>query len=93
MNGDLPLQKSGESAEAEPPSKHASGQSFWRSLDELSGSKDFKKLLHREFPAGASELRNFNRRNFLKVIGASAALASLPACTKQPMEPIVRPLS
>ncbi len=62
---------------------------LWRSLEELTGSKKCQEALHREFPPGASEFGNFNRRNFLKIMGASIALASLPACTKQPLQKIV----
>jgi MoCo/4Fe-4S cofactor protein with predicted Tat translocation signal len=62
---------------------------MWRSLDELAGTKEFQNARHREFPPGASESSNFNRRNFLKLLGGSLALASLPACTKQPIQKIV----
>lgn len=64
-------------------------KAFWRSLDELAGSAKFQEALHREFPPGASELNNFNRRSFLKLMGASLALAGLPACTRQPIGKIV----
>ncbi|HEY1663560.1 MAG TPA: TAT-variant-translocated molybdopterin oxidoreductase [Verrucomicrobiae bacterium] len=64
-------------------------KSFWRSFDELSGSKKFQADLHREFAPGASELKNFDRRTFLKLMGASFALAGLPACTRQPLAKIV----
>jgi MoCo/4Fe-4S cofactor protein with predicted Tat translocation signal len=60
----------------------------WRSLDELAG-KTGRELKHDEFPAGASDFSNFNRRNFLKLMGASLALAGIPACTRQPLEKIV----
>jgi MoCo/4Fe-4S cofactor protein with predicted Tat translocation signal len=69
--------------------KTATSKSFWRSLKELSAIKEFDVLARREFAPGASELRNFNRRNFLKLMGASLALASLPACTRQPIAKIV----
>src|SRR5690348_5856580 len=67
----------------------SSSKGFWRSLEEFSDSKKFQEALHREFPPGASEFGNFNRRNFLKIMGATVALASLPACTKQPLEKLV----
>ena len=70
-----------------PSSSSSTG--FWRSLEEFSDSKKFREALHREFPSGASEFGNFNRRNFLKIMGASVALASLPACTKQPLQKLV----
>jgi MoCo/4Fe-4S cofactor protein with predicted Tat translocation signal len=66
------------------------GPRYWRSLEELAGAPEFESWLHREFPAGASEwLEGFSRRHFLKLMGASLALAGLTACTKQPIEKIV----
>src|SRR5579862_3951238 len=66
------------------------GPEYWRSLEELAGSPDFQEMLHREFPKGASEwLDSVSRRGFLRLMGASLALAGMTACTKQPLEPIV----
>jgi len=63
------------------------GRAFWRSLDELSAKAGFQDFLHREFPRQAGEwLDDEGRRNFLKIMGASLALAGLGACTKQPVE-------
>src|SRR5260370_6177837 len=66
------------------------GPEFWRSLEELAGTNEFQEMMHREFPKGASEwLDAVSRRGFLKLMGASMALAGMTACTKQPLEPIV----
>ncbi|HEY3602999.1 MAG TPA: TAT-variant-translocated molybdopterin oxidoreductase, partial [Chthoniobacterales bacterium] len=63
---------------------------YWRSLEELAATPDFEARLHREFPQGASECTNeMQRRDFLRLMGASVALAGLGACTKQPIEKIV----
>src|SRR5580698_1777348 len=60
---------------------------YWRSLDELASVDGFKDFLHREFPRQASEwIDDEGRRNLLKIMGASLALAGLSACTKQPTE-------
>jgi molybdopterin-containing oxidoreductase family iron-sulfur binding subunit len=68
----------------------AKGPEYWRSLEELAGSAEFQEMMHREFPKGASEwLDAVSRRGFLKLMGASLALAGMSACTKQPLEPIV----
>ncbi|MCX7789734.1 MAG: TAT-variant-translocated molybdopterin oxidoreductase [Chloroflexaceae bacterium] len=69
----------------------ARGKQFWRSLDELADTPAFQELLRREFPAGAAELSAdpVTRRTFLKLMGASLALAGLSGCTfaiKQPQE-------
>jgi len=66
------------------------GPEFWRSLEELAGSEEFREMMHREFPKGASEwIDPVSRRGFMKLMGASLALAGMTACTKQPLEPIV----
>jgi MoCo/4Fe-4S cofactor protein with predicted Tat translocation signal len=56
------------------------GRQYWRSLDELAQSPEFDELIHREFPREASVLGVVGRRNFLKVMGASLALAGLSGC-------------
>ncbi len=63
---------------------------FWRSLEELAGKPEFREMMHREFPKGASEwIDAVSRRGFLKLMGSSLALAGMSACTRQPFEPIV----
>jgi MoCo/4Fe-4S cofactor protein with predicted Tat translocation signal len=67
-----------------------SGPEYWRSLEELAGSPAFQEALHREFPKGASEwVDSVSRRGFLKVMGASMALAGMTGCVRLPLEPIV----
>src|SRR5215208_1276352 len=66
------------------------GREYWRSLEALSETPEFKDFLHREFPQNASEwLDPVGRREFLKLMGASLALAGVSACTRQPDEQIV----
>ena len=63
---------------------------FWRSLEEVAGKPEFRDMMHREFPKGASEwIDAVSRRGFLKLMGSSLALAGMTACTRQPFEPIV----
>src|SRR5688572_28914647 len=69
-----------------------SGRQYWRSLEELADTPEFREMLHREFPVAASELGDgFSRRNFLRLMGASLALAGAggPGCYRQPEEAIV----
>jgi MoCo/4Fe-4S cofactor protein with predicted Tat translocation signal len=67
-----------------------SGPEYWRSLEELAGSDEFREMMHREFPKGSSEwLDSVSRRGFLQTMGASLALAGMTACTRQPLEQIV----
>ena len=66
------------------------GREYWRSLEALSETTEFKDFLHREFPQNASEwLDPVGRRGFLKLMGASLALAGVSACTRQPIEELV----
>ena len=68
----------------------AKGPKYWRTLEELSNEKAFGELLEREFPRQASEwVDPVSRRGFLKLAGASLALAGLAGCTKQPLEQIL----
>jgi molybdopterin-containing oxidoreductase family iron-sulfur binding subunit len=65
------------------------GKKFWRSLDELANTEEFQAAVEREFPSAAQEwVDPVSRRGFLKLMGASMALAGLAGCTKQPDEPI-----
>jgi molybdopterin-containing oxidoreductase family iron-sulfur binding subunit len=65
------------------------GKTYWRSLSELAESEDFEQLVRQEFPRQAGLLDSLNRRDFLKVLGASLALAGLTACVPQETEKIV----
>ena len=79
-----------ELSEVREKLSEARGPQYWRTLDELAQTPEFAEMLHREFPKHASEWNAKNsRRDFLKIMGASLALAGLSACTKQPLEPIV----
>lgn len=64
----------------------------WRSLEQLAGSDEFLESLEREFPRMATEFADLDpdsRRQFLKVMGASLALAGVAGCAVQPAEEIV----
>jgi MoCo/4Fe-4S cofactor protein with predicted Tat translocation signal len=66
------------------------GRLYWRSLGELADTSEFRTYLHREFPEQASEWNDpKGRRDFLRLMSASLALAGIGACTKQPPEAIV----
>ncbi|HEY2391340.1 MAG TPA: TAT-variant-translocated molybdopterin oxidoreductase [Candidatus Angelobacter sp.] len=68
----------------------AKGPKYWRTLEELADQKAFGELLEREFPRQASEwVDPVSRRGFLKLAGASMALAGLAGCTRQPLEQIL----
>src|SRR5829696_1647967 len=66
------------------------GRQFWRSFEELAETPEFTGFVQREFPQHASEwLDPVGRRGFLKLMGASLALAGVSACTRQPAEELV----
>jgi len=68
----------------------SSGKQYWRTLEELSGDPEFEQLLHREFPRQASEWdESVDRRDFLKLMAASLALAGISGCGRTPEEHIV----
>lgn len=62
------------------PPELPTGKKYWRSLGEYRNTPEFREWLEREFPAGASELNGdeeWSRRDFMKLMGASMALAGL----------------
>ncbi len=66
------------------------GKTYWRSLDELSQKPGFNEMIRREFPGQApKDWAPLPRRDFLKLMGASLALAGLSGCAFQPNEKIV----
>ena len=69
--------------------KGVKGKRYWRSVDELADTAEFQAAVEREFPSSAQEWGDpVSRRGFMKLMGASMALAGLAGCTKQPDEPI-----
>jgi MoCo/4Fe-4S cofactor protein with predicted Tat translocation signal len=61
------------------PPESTTGKHYWRGLGEYSNSPEFRQWLEREFPAGAAELNGneWSRRDFLKLMSASMALAGV----------------
>jgi molybdopterin-containing oxidoreductase family iron-sulfur binding subunit len=69
--------------------KGVKGKRYWRSVDELANTPEFQAAVEREFPGSPHAWGDdVSRRGFLKLMGASVALAGLAGCTKQPDEPI-----
>jgi len=77
----------------EHPATESTGPHYWRSLDELANKPEFKQWLHREFPEGASEAEGVNRRNFLKIMAASFAMAGVGAAGCRRPEQYILPYS
>ena len=52
------------------------GRTYWRSLDQLADTPEFRQWMEREFPEGASEWSDpVSRRHFVKIMSASFLLA------------------
>ncbi len=66
------------------------GERYWRSLDELADTQEFRAAVEKEFPSDAPVWEDaVSRRRFLHLMGASIALAGLSSCVKQPDEKIL----
>ncbi len=70
---------------ARPPAR---GPLLWRSLEELADREAFRVWLREQHPQLADAL-NHERREFLKILGASMALAGFAACSHPPQDEIV----
>src|ERR1051325_3158236 len=68
----------------------ARGKDYWRSLEELANTAEFRELVEREYcgPAGGWT-DPVNRRQFLALVAASLGLAGLSGCASAPPERIV----
>ncbi|HVO32948.1 MAG TPA: TAT-variant-translocated molybdopterin oxidoreductase, partial [Elusimicrobiota bacterium] len=64
------------------------GKDYWRSLDELSDTPEFRKFLEDEFPSKHELwMEPVTRRDFLKLMGAGMAMMFFSGCRK-PLEKI-----
>ena len=67
-----------------------SGKDYWRSVEEFVDAPEFEEFVTREYPQHAETWEDgLSRRNFIKIMGASLALAGLSGCVIQPAEKIV----
>ncbi|MFK7910975.1 MAG: TAT-variant-translocated molybdopterin oxidoreductase, partial [Akkermansiaceae bacterium] len=74
------------------------GSKIWRSLGEKEGTEKFQNALDREFLEGASHMeteeeRELSRRSFVKLMGASSALAGLGLAACRRPEALIVPFA
>jgi MoCo/4Fe-4S cofactor protein with predicted Tat translocation signal len=68
----------------------ARGPRYWRSLEEVAETKEFQEFLENEFPQHARPFNaQLDRRDFVKLVGLSLALAGMTGCRYLPQEKIV----
>src|SRR5437867_2768299 len=61
-----------------PCPERETGPKYWRSLDQLADTPEFRRWVEREFPAGASELTEpVTRRHVMRIMSASFLLAGV----------------
>ncbi len=76
-----------EPASSQEPVAVPTGRAYWRSLDHLADTPEFRDWIERRFPASMSELLagGIDRRNFLQLMAASIGLAGLAGCRRPEM--------
>src|SRR5262249_14725802 len=61
------------------------GRRYWRSLEELCETEEFRSYVEHEFPEQATSWTDpITRRHFLMLMGASFALAGVAGCSPRP---------
>ena len=66
------------------------GATYWRSLEELADTEEFRDFLRDEFPQQMRPINGIvDRRQFLTLAGAGLALAGLSGCRFQPQRKVV----
>ncbi len=74
-----------------PETPESPSKAFWRSVDDKNSTEEFARWQHREFQEGAADATDGERRTFMKLMGASAALAgmAITGCRRLPEQHIL----
>jgi Fe-S-cluster-containing dehydrogenase component len=69
--------------------QEAHSRKFWKNVEALAETEPYKRFLNSAFRREGEKPRGgISRRDLFKLLGASAGLAGLTACTKMPIEKI-----
>jgi MoCo/4Fe-4S cofactor protein with predicted Tat translocation signal len=79
-----------ESNGPESNGPEASGPEYWRSLEHLAQSPEVQQYIENEFPSLSQAMATTDRRQFLRLLGASLALAGIggTGCRRWPVEEV-----
>ena len=77
LNNDTPKPTSNELIQISVPLTQKAGKKYWRGLDELADTKEFREWVTKEFPGGVDMLEGSSRRNVLKIMAASSVRLGL----------------
>src|SRR3989338_3571739 len=72
-----------------PMSETNENMKYWRSVQYQEWTQEYKALVKQEFQQGDSEFSSLQRRDMLKLMGASFALAGLGAGCRRPVDKIM----
>jgi MoCo/4Fe-4S cofactor protein with predicted Tat translocation signal len=65
------------------------GRDYWRGLQEREKPVEFVEDAKSEFPVGADSPEGWERRDFMKLLGATTALATMVGCAPEPTEKVL----
>ncbi len=61
----------------------SAGKEYWRSMDELEDTPEFRRHLEREFPSAVERITDaVSRRHFIGLMGAAIALSGVVGCRR-----------
>jgi len=63
--------------------QEATGREYWKSLEELADTPEFRAHVEKEFPSALEQLSDpVTRRSFLQLMGAAVALSGVVGCRR-----------
>ncbi len=80
-----------EGAFTDPTTDQTCGHQYYRSIEHLAGSPEVADYIEQEFPSLSQAIGSTDRRQFLRLLGASMALAGITGtgCRRWPSEEVL----